>query len=82
MNLYLLIRDIDFLFQFQALFAVLEPDCSEVVLLSVIPNENKAIEMEKPVGFVLFLPKTSSSKWLKHSSFCVILGVKVKLSVS
>lgn len=79
MNLYLLIRDIDFLFQFQALLAVLEPDCSEVVLLSVIPNENKAIEMEKPVGFMLFLPKTASSKWLKHSSFCVILGVKVKL---
>lgn len=79
MNFYLLIRDIDVLFQFQALSAVLEPDCSEVVLLSVIPNETKAIEMEKPAVFVLFLPKTASSKWLKHSSFYVILGVKVKL---
>lgn len=79
MNLYLLIRDIDFLFQFQALLAVLEPDCSEVVLLSVIPNGNKATEMEKPVVFMLFLPKTASSKWLKRSSFYAILGVKVKL---
>lgn len=74
MNLYLLIRDIDFLFQFQALLAVLEPDCREVVLLSVIPNENKATEMEKPGVFMLFLPKTASSKWLKHSSFLCNFG--------
>lgn len=78
MNLYLLIRDIDFLFQFQALPAALEPDCSEAVLLSLSPNGTKAIEMEKPVVFMLFLPKTASSKWLKRSSFYVILGVKVK----
>lgn len=75
---YLLIGNIDVLFLFQALLVVAEPYCSTAIMLCVIPNENKAIAMEKPVVFMLFLPQTASSKWLKRSSLYVVLGVKVK----